>query len=325
MDRRDFLKKSVAGSAAMAAMAFEERALLAEQGEVKTGPNTAVSTGQVPCGKIGNLTISRLICGGNLFNGYAHSRDLMYVSELLQNYFTDDKIIETLEICEESGINTCVGSSQRDRNRFEALSRYWKERGGKIQWLAQVNPTEKDLTSNIKMALDNGAAGAFVVGNTCDEWARGGKVDLLGKCVDFIRQNAVVAGIGGHMLNTVQTCEKAGIRPDFYMKTLHGTNYWSKRMPGQDKEVIDNYKVDNYWDKDPEQTIAFMKDVKAAWLAYKVLAAGAIHPSEGFKHAFENGADFAVVGMFDFQVREDAAIAAKVLGGLQGRTRPWCS
>jgi hypothetical protein len=66
-----------------------------------------------------------------------------------------------------------------------------------------------------------------------------------------------------------------------------------------------------------------MKTVKRPWIAYKVLAAGAIHPRDGFKFAFENGADFLCVGMFDFQVREDVIIAREMLSGEINRRRPW--
>ncbi|RPH37589.1 hypothetical protein EHM92_02275 [bacterium] len=66
-----------------------------------------------------------------------------------------------------------------------------------------------------------------------------------------------------------------------------------------------------------------MKGLEEPWIGFKVLAAGAIHPREGFKFAFEAGADFLCVGMFDFQVREDALIAQRVLAGEIKRTRPW--
>ena len=67
----------------------------------------------------------------------------------------------------------------------------------------------------------------------------------------------------------------------------------------------------------PEKTIEFMGRIKKPWIAFKVLAGGAIHPQDGFKFAFENGADFICVGMFDFQIVEDVNIALDVLANLK--------
>ena len=68
-----------------------------------------------------------------------------------------------------------------------------------------------------------------------------------------------------------------------------------------------------------------MKSVKKPWIGFKVLAAGAIHPRDGFRFAFENGADYACVGMFDWQVREDVLIAKEILSTseVKDRSRPW--
>jgi len=61
----------------------------------------------------------------------------------------------------------------------------------------------------------------------------------------------------------------------------------------------------------------------AGIIAFKVLAAGAIKPEDGLKYAFTNGDDFVCMGMYDFQIVEDANIALDVLSQPLERQRPW--
>ncbi len=66
-------------------------------------------------------------------SGFAHARDLIYVSTWLKKYFSDEKVIETLWLFEACGINTAV--FRCDENSIRILEKYWS-RGGKVQWLA---------------------------------------------------------------------------------------------------------------------------------------------------------------------------------------------
>ena len=153
--------------------------------------------------------------------------------------------------------------------------------------------------------------------------------------MDYIKQKNVPAGIGGHDLQVPMACEKAGLDPDYYLKTLNSGNYWtagprlikdSDWKPGPVQVVEPEFMKntnDNIWATTPQQTIEFMKNINKPWIAYKVLGAGAIHPEEGFRYVFENGADFACVGMFDFQIVEDANILNEVLNGNLHRERSW--
>jgi hypothetical protein len=322
LNRRNFMKKSVAASAAASvAFSFEEKALLAApaNNDVKNDKKPAA---KMAMGKIGDLEISRLICGGNLISGYAHSRDLIYVSPLLKHYFTDEKIMDTWEICEAHGINTCVIFSG-DPAAVKLFGRYRKERGGKMKWLAQTGADANTIEKVVDEAVENEAAAVFLVGNQGDQWVFDNRMDLIDKFIRYTKTQGVPAGVAGHSIDTPIAVETAGIDADFYMKTLHSSNYWSKRRPEQTQPVIKNYGCDNYWAMTPEQTIGFMEEVKKPWIAYKVLAAGALHPREGFQHAFSNGADFACVGMFDWQIAEDVQIANKAVAQNQKRKRPW--
>ncbi len=291
LTRRRFLNKSLVTSVVAAAT----KALWA------AGNSWA---GNLPLRKIGNVSISRLIIGGNPISGNAHSRDLPYVSSLMKRYFTDEKCVETLHLCEECGINTA--QFRTDSHIVRIMDKYWKQ-GGKMKWIAQIKPRKPDISdimNDIKMAFDNGAIGGYLQGQVADTLVQRGRIDLVQKAFEDIKANGTIAGVGGHSLDVIIACEKAGMKPDFYMKTLHRGDYWSASRQPQN---------DNIWSVTPEKTIEFFKQVKRPWIAFKVLAAGAIHPREGFKYAFENGADFICVGMFDFQIRENVIIAKDVL------------
>ena len=283
--------------------------------------------GKVPMGKIGHVNVSKMIPGGNLVAGHAHARDLVYVSKWIKQYHTDEKVIETLWAYQDVGINTVT--MRTDEQTVRILREFWR-RGGKIQWLAQTYPDKDDL-SNIQWAIDVGAVGAFVMGNIADKLVYNKQMEYIAGPVDFIRSKGLIAGVAGHSINVPKTCLEHGIKPDFFVKTLHHDRYWSAHPKENRDEYIVNVKNsqdhdqqhDNIWCVDAEETAEFFKTCEIPWIAYKVLAAGAIKPEDGFKYAFQNGADFICVGMFDFQVIENANIVYNTLNSDLSRERKW--
>jgi len=277
---------------------------------------------QIPQANIKDTAFSRLILGGNLLSGWAHSRDLIYVSQLVKAYHQKEKIFATLLLAEKCGINTLLTNPIL----CSLIDEYWKRGIGKIQFIsdcaglnygAKGEPSPMDFNEyldKVKRAIDTGAVACYIQGETADYYMGNGQPEAIAKVLDFIRQNGLLTGIGAHRIETIKACVDMGFKPDFWMKTLHHHNYWSANNPEWH---------DNMFCFKPDETISYMKTLPQPFIAFKVMAAGAILPADGFRYAFENGADFVCAGMYDFQMVEDVNIACGVLKSDLKRERPW--
>ncbi len=322
LNRRNFMKQSLAASAGGA------MALNAAQGaensrlDIKVEPSSKAT---LPTGKIGDLEVSRILLGGNLLTHYTHSRDLKYVYNLCAHYNTEEKIHETMALAEAHGVNTL--SIHNPPGIVAMLKRYRQRYGGKIKWIicpiAEITDDMKAYAEMTKELVDNGTEAIYLWGVRSDPLVAQGRMDLVRKAVEIAKDLGVPSGVGAHDLRVVVACEKHNIPNDFYIKTFHHHNYPSAPKP---EELKNPYQeIPGYWCKDPAETIEVMKNVTKPWIAFKVMAAGAIPPRDAFKYVFENGADHCLAGMFDFEITEDVMIANETLASIKNRVRPWRS
>lgn len=272
-------------------------------------------------GNAAEFELSRVVMGGNLIGGWAHARDLIYVSKLVKTYHTDEKVMQTLALAERCGINAIITNPQLGRIQHK----YRHEFQGKMKFISDCG-IGLDFQKGIKMSLAVDADALYCQGEITDRWTNENwedkegrtleqRMELIRSGLEEIRSHGKPAGIGAHRIEAIKKCVEFGIKPDFWVKTCHSHNYWSAQTSADWK--------DNIFDYDPAETIKFMGTLKEPWIAFKVLAAGAILPEEGLRYAFSNGADFVCLGMYDFQIVEDVNIALDTLGKVHERQRPW--
>jgi hypothetical protein len=246
--------------------------------------------------RLGDYQISRLICAGNPFGGYAHGGDLMYLGRLFREYFTDEKIAETLQLCTANGINTTL--IETEDNILRSLDLYERRMGHRIQWICQVPPDRKKLglmkhmKQQIQMATDNKAICAFVQGAVTESMFAQNRTEELRELIALMKEKGMVAGLCSHHPDVIEKAEELDLGAEFYMLTLNRVGYCCD---------------------DPEAAKRTMKNVGKPFINFKVLGAGRDDPESGFRNAFEAGAAFIAIGMFDFQVEENAELVTRIL------------
>lgn len=320
--RRHFVR-TVSTSATLAAVGAGR--LARGDGTTPADGGKISATQRVPQAELApGLTIGRMLLGGNLLTHYTHSRDLRYVYTLAARYNTKEKIFETMALSEAHGINAVVIHTAA--GVVDWLQEYRNKHGGKMKWIicptANITDDMKEYTDACKMLRDVGTDSIYLWGVRGDQLGgvdlRGARntprPDLIAKAVQAAKDVGLSAGVGAHRLETIKCCEENDVAADYYIKTLHSADYPSVDIGH-----------DNRWSFTPAETIQFMKGVKKPWIAFKVMAAGAISPRDGFTHAFENGADFSLAGMFDYEIAENVATMNEVLtlAGVTNRPRPW--
>ncbi|HSB16533.1 MAG TPA: twin-arginine translocation signal domain-containing protein [Bryobacteraceae bacterium] len=276
--RRDFLKAagavSISAAAPQAAQPAERQKL--------------------PQVQLGCYSISRLICGANVFNGGSHLS--VFVNYEMKKYYTPEQILKTLRRCEEVGIN-CWQAGKGNLENY----RHYVDSGGKMHFLA-LEHSEPEV---VKTLARGGCIGIAHHGEVTDRLFKQGKIDQIQDYLKMVRDSGMLVGISTHMPAVVDTVESKGWDFDYYMTCVyerHRTKEELEKLLGQAPIPVGEVYLPN----DPPRMYRMVQQTKKPCLAFKILAAGRLseHPQwieQAFRNAF-NGikkTDAVIVGMWD--------------------------
>jgi hypothetical protein len=265
---------------------------------------------QVPKVRFGNIEMSRLVIGYNPFHGMSHYTATL--NELMSEYFTAEKVVETLHRCQMFGINTCSvtpsGRSVTDHETFQL-------EGGKMNIIFQgpgdpTHPSYKALKP----------AAIYHHGENTDRFFQDGEMDQAREWCKKTRDMGIMVGVGTHKPEVIALVEEQGWDVDFYMCCVYNrtrTDDERRQLLGGENPIGELYLVD-----DPPRMYKMIRQTKKPCIAFKILAAGrAPNVEAAFKQAFESikPNDVVCVGMFPKlrdQVRENATIVHRLTTGI---------
>ena len=222
----------------------------------------------LPTTRIGKLTISRLVMGGNPVSGNSHAGAKRDAAML--DYFTAANTKALFRRCEANGINTV--QMRADRHITRLLHEYWNE-GGKLQWIAQTAP-ECEVMQNIAEAKARGASAIYLHGGMLDVAFEKGDYDSQKRQFDRIRETGLPAGVAAHNPDNLRKVRDLGWNPDFYMVCLYNIpGYRGKLSAGEDEKFVES---------DRAKALPLFRELDAPCIAYKIFAAGRSEPRKAF-------------------------------------------
>ncbi len=249
---------------------------------------------------IGDLTLSKIICGSNPFCGSSHfseARDAEY-----RGRFSDEGIERTIQRCISLGINA-VESSASER-MVAILSRLRQENGDPLHY---VGSTRIDNTSDIRshqqklsLLIDNRADICVIHSQFVDRPRRDDSISGLPRMIEQIHDAGLLAGISTHRVETVEFCEEKGYGLDTYLFPLNLSGF-----------VYPGYKGT----ESVQDRIDLVRGIPKPFVLIKTLGAGRIPPGEGLQFIAENAKpnDLISIGFgTEDEVSEVAACAEEL-------------
>jgi len=221
--------------------------------------------------KLGSLTVSRLILGGNPFSGYSHQGD--HRDQEMMDWYTVGRIKETYRQAERLGINSHIGRA--DHHIMRVLREYWNE-GGNIQWIAQTCPELGSMAKGIENALNGGAMACFLHGGFMDFLLANSRLEEVRSDLAKIRNAGLPAGIAGHDPRIFEWAEE-NLDLDFYACSYHNP------FPRKESAEYRPMNEERFVDEDRHDMVRVIKDLNRPVIHYKVIAGGRKDPQEALR------------------------------------------
>jgi hypothetical protein len=294
--RREFLKKAGAVPVGLVAAQCATSA-----------PGAPSEKPKLPQIRLGEHSVSRLICGANTFNGGSHLS--VFFNKKLREHFTEEQILKTLRRCQEVGIN-CFQSGGKNLG----LYRRFIDEGGKMHFI-----TIESAKSTPPEELARGGCIAVAHhGEVTDRLFKTGQFDQIADYLKRVHDAGLVAGISTHMPDVVDAAESKGWEVDYYMTCV----YERHRSAEDLKKLLGHVPIpvgEVYLTSDPPRMFQAVRSTKRPCLAFKILAAGRLSErrpwvEQAFRETFESikPNDAVIVGMYDEYDDQPAQNAALV-------------
>jgi len=279
----------------------------------------AESTPALPTITLGPHRVTRLIVGSNQMYGYSHFNRLL--SQLMVDYFTEERKIEFLLNCQKAGISTW------QTHYDERLFRLLREAGWKMSWLWLTDLERRPNASNApdcimqcrSIPVAERPLGMVHHGERSDVYFRDGNLERILTFINAVHDLGLLAGISTHNPRVVEAVEEKGWNNDFYMTCF----YCESRRPEEFQKEIGIKPVgETYLSTDPPRMCEMIRRTRKPCLGFKILAAGRKCETpndvrQAFEFAYKNikPSDGVIVGMFPRftdQISENVALAREL-------------
>ena len=253
----------------------------------------------IPTVPFGPHSITRLIVGGNPLCGNSHFSAEM--SQDMRDYYTPEKVVEVLQRCEATGINTV--QARGDYHRVLHWLELYRREGGAMHFVAQTASEMHNVFQNIRVIAAAGAIGIYHHGSQTDRFWREGRIDDTLDYLRCMRDCGVQVGLGTHIPEVIAYAEEHDWDVDFYMACLYNLS----REPRESALVSPKTRAgwEEFCEDDPPTMCEAIRQTRKTCLAFKILGASRKcatqdHVAAAFRFAFDHvkPRDAVVVGMF---------------------------